>query len=110
MLLRRQHGQRHARRYVARGGTARRARVPPMHYVDKPTSIAAQGGHDWTRNGGRVWMRIDSHRDAIGIRAELDMRRIGSGQAPADKPRVLDQQMMLPKINGLHPISRDLAS
>jgi len=42
LLLRRQHGQRHARRYVARGGTARRARVPPMHYVDKPTSIAAQ--------------------------------------------------------------------
>src|SRR5260370_7814155 len=33
----------HARRYVARGGTARRARVPPMHYVDKPTSITAEG-------------------------------------------------------------------
>ena len=38
------------------------------------------------------------------------MRQIGSGEAPAGDPRVLDQQMMLPRVGGLHPISRDLAS
>src|ERR1700732_4156281 len=76
--------------------------------VEKPDRFLQRVLH--RHREGALRISRESNRDTIGISAELDMRRIGSGQSPADEPRGVDQQMMLPRVVGLHPIRRDLAS
>jgi len=57
-----------------------------------------------------LFVSSERHRDAVRIGAKLDMRRIGSGEAPAGKPRMFDQQPVLAGARRLQPIGRDLAS
>jgi len=41
-------------RSVAREGTARRARVPPVHYMDKPNPSASEGSRLDAKRGSRL--------------------------------------------------------
>src|SRR5712671_3797069 len=61
-----QTGTSHARRFVAREGTARRARGPPVRYRDKPAPTPQRGPFSMPIRGPDC-VPFDSEQLAVGL-------------------------------------------